>query len=174
MKARASGFTLIELMLVVTIIGILASIAVPSFVHLQFRSKQAERVVIRKAIQAALDDYWLRLDRYPHGGPGFNYLQGRFNPAFPPGSQKRVWNTGPAYGDWGVLSLEIEGSLYFSYYVFAYSTGAQRGRWVYTYGDLDADGRYSYLLHQEQDIVVNGAVSTITWDYDSAEFDTTF
>jgi len=174
MKKAARGFTLIELMIVVTIIGVLATVAVPAFVHMQLRSKQAERGVIRKAIDTALDDYWLRQDRYPHGGPGFNWLEGRFNPAFPPSSQKRVWNTTPAYGDWGALSLEIEGSLYFSYYTYAFTTGAERTRWVYTYGDLDADGRYSYLLHHVQEIAVAGAMSTSTWDFDSVTVDSTF
>ena len=52
------GFTLIELMIVVAIIGILAAIAIPNFLKFQAKSKQSEAKTNLKAIYTAETGYF--------------------------------------------------------------------------------------------------------------------
>lgn len=64
MKSK-KGFTLIELMIVVAIIGILAAIAIPNFLKFQCRSKQSEAKQNLGAIYTAMMSYYSNNDTYP-------------------------------------------------------------------------------------------------------------
>ncbi len=64
MKKLLKGFTLIELMIVVAIIGILAAIAIPNFVKFQCRSKQSEAKGNLKALYVANEAYRGEYDTY--------------------------------------------------------------------------------------------------------------
>jgi len=64
MKKLHKGFTLIELMIVVAIIGILAALAIPNFIRFQARSKQSEVKANLKSAFTAEKAYYQEHDEY--------------------------------------------------------------------------------------------------------------
>jgi type IV pilus assembly protein PilA len=79
------GFTLIELMIVVAIIGILAAIAIPNFLKFQAKSKQSEAKSNLGAIFTGEVSYFGENNTYGHfgqinwspsGQPRYQYLVG--------------------------------------------------------------------------------------------------
>ena len=58
MKKVQQGFTLIELMIVVAIIGILAAIAIPAYQDYTIRAQVSEGLAITSAAKVAVTEYW--------------------------------------------------------------------------------------------------------------------
>ncbi len=66
MKTEQKGFTLMELMIVVAIIGILASIAIPAYQDYTIRAQISEGLVLSAGAKAALIDYYVDRGDWPN------------------------------------------------------------------------------------------------------------
>lgn len=64
-ERSSGGFTLIELMLVVAIIGVLAAIAIPAYQDYTIRSKYVEALTLAEPAQQAVVEYYDRWGRLP-------------------------------------------------------------------------------------------------------------
>ena len=65
---RTKGFTLIELMIVVAIIGILSAIAIPAYTDYVTRAKIPEATSTLADLRVKMEQYYLDNRTYPTGG----------------------------------------------------------------------------------------------------------
>ncbi|SCY86178.1 type IV pilin protein [Desulfoluna spongiiphila] len=126
MMKNNKGFTLIELMIVVAIIGILAAVAIPNFRTYQLKSKESEAKINLSAIGVAQEAYFAEYDEY---------VPCTSNPSSPAAaeSSKRTWDS-PAAGFDAIGFRPKDAQVYFTYAAAVTATGGYRATAV---GNLD-------------------------------------
>jgi len=159
-RRKQDGFTLIELMIVVAIIGILAAIAIPAFINYVKRSKTSEAPANLKALFTGAASYYnsessqQALIARSAGAVTTTrcVAAAAIQPATIPGSQKFAIDWGAVgmtaeIGTWQSLQWQVSDPVYYQYQVTP-EVGAGCGDMsvvgahIYTFaanGDLDAD-----------------------------------
>jgi type II secretion system protein G len=64
-KARERGFTLVELMVVVAVIGVLATLAIPLYTNVQARGRLAKAQADSRTLASAIGVYGTHMGRIP-------------------------------------------------------------------------------------------------------------
>ncbi len=167
---RSAGFTTIELMIGLTIVGIMAAIAVPTFKSYVYRGRVTEAVTILNEIKTRQEAYRSRFGNYA-AVSGTNW--GTYTPATIPGADAVVW---PSSAGWEMLGLSPPGAVRFRYATVAGLPGTAppadsnldpNGLWyaAQAEGDLDGDGT-SFILEVYSDsrIMYNSASGTGGWE----------
>ena len=107
---RVAGFTLIELMMVVAIIGILAAVAIPAFGSYMKRSKTSEAVAFLGEIKQRQEAYRAEFGVY------CGDLTYDWHPATTPTDAEKVdWDDGSIPAEWTQLGASPDGDVYFQY-----------------------------------------------------------
>lgn len=140
-RRHRAGFTILELMIVVAIVGILAAIAIPAFSGYLMRTRASEAFTMLGEIRQRQESYRVEFGRYC-AAPDWNPT------SYGSASIANPWNTADA--NWAQLGARPDGPMRFQYRVLtgapptAGPTGTNldgRDFWfvAQAQGDLDGD-----------------------------------
>jgi type II secretory pathway pseudopilin PulG len=153
--------------MVVAIIGILASVALPSFANAQARAKKSERDVVIEAVSRGVEVYIARNGMFPSAvWP----TDATWNPASAPGTSKRTLDANSP--GWREIEVDVDGGVYYQYrFVGQMPTGQPMTLVVSSQGDLDGDNVWSTRTVSYQ---FDAGAMTITSDVRSPPYDNAY
>lgn len=152
-STKQSGFTLVEMMIVVVIIGVLSAIAIPSFIGYMYKARTAEATTFIGDIRARQESYRSEFGQYC-GVTGWDNANWEpRDPGDEDGSLVRAWSAAPGQ-EWLDLGAQPDGPVRFSYRFIAGLPGddppaniwadSPNDFWyaVQAVADLDNDGTF--------------------------------
>lgn len=153
-RTRSSaGFTLVEVMIVVALIGVLASVAVPSFIAYQAKSRRSEAYSNLRAIASSQSSFYATKGVYY--GTGLSWPDPAGYGGL--GAHRMTWDA-PSESAYSQLGWSPEGQVYYSYET---NTPEVPGSGctcslcfsATAFGDVDENGQVSALMysHPEPD-----------------------
>jgi prepilin-type N-terminal cleavage/methylation domain-containing protein len=135
-----AGFTLVELMIVVVILGILAAVAIPAFTRYVKRSKTSEAAGnVQKIYQGQLTYYQASTER---GTESFVNATTPTPTVRPPSAAKYTADVGIWAADlnWSAIGFSLDSG---HYYQYSSPSPTSAGFNVLATGDLDGDATFS-------------------------------
>ncbi len=148
---RRGGFTLIELMIVVAIIGILAAIAIPNFLRVQLKAKSSEGKTNLAAIRTAEESYYAEYG---------NYVSALPSPPTTAANQKTNFSHPVPSEGFDRVGWTPEGQVYFNYSVEIESDASEFTAASHADIDNDADPQYWGYAKGGMDGQSHGALGT--------------
>lgn len=130
------GFSLVELMIVVAILGLLSAIAIPNFQNMQMKAKRSETHLVLKGIGDSEVAYFVAHDTWVEadGNPPTTY---------PLNKQTHPWD-GTMAG-WTELGFRPDGEVRCRYYAYVFGGGtwARTDAWC----DIDDDNQSAVIRY---------------------------
>ena len=160
-RSRARGFTLIEMLTVVAIVGVLATLGLVAYRRFITASKTSEAIYMVGSIRASEESYRAETLSYLNVSTGF----ATYYPKDTVGNFKSAWDN-PSHADyanWRQLGARSDGPVYYGYRVAAgtagqaiptltglttpptFPTPSEPWYLIQARGDVDGNGIYSYV-----------------------------